>query len=196
MVELAHHVLRTGALVRVHGADTEILLEHRRASSPAGGITMLQEICETVTSSKGLERGCVCLSWRAAASRQNGKSILSKAPASSIDTTPLTCHPAWRNIYLRSAGSVCCFGPRVALRLARCSTTFSSLPALSHCRSRGLPHSTVAVRCSSAGLCMLLCPIRQYWVSPGTCQCMAAPKYTWDRMGPSGCSTFWPSVGT
>ena len=112
MVELAHHVLRTGALVRVHGEDTEILLEHRRASSPAGGITMLQEICETVTSSKGLERGCVCVSWRAAASRQNGKSILSKAPASSIDTTPLTCHPAWRNIYLRSAGSVCCSGPR------------------------------------------------------------------------------------
>ena len=61
MVELAHHVLRTGALVRVHGEDTEILLEHRRASSPAGGITMLQEICETVTSSKGLERGCVCV---------------------------------------------------------------------------------------------------------------------------------------
>ena len=49
---------------------------------------MLQEICETVTSSKGLERGCVCVSWRAAGSRQNGKSILSKAPASSIDTTP------------------------------------------------------------------------------------------------------------
>ena len=24
----------------------------------------------------------------------------------------------------------------------------------------------------------------------------AAIEYTWDRMGPSGCSTFWPSVGT
>ena len=72
---------------------------------------MLQEICETVTSSKGLERGCVCVSWRAAGSRQNGKSILSKAPAVAW-IRHARGHPAWRNIYLRSAGSVCCSGPR------------------------------------------------------------------------------------